>query len=190
MRIKKNGILGYHFFLVKLMQAFHFYTIDNDFISDLKTIDSRIQDNYNGKRPYLGIILEINGLNYFAPLSSYKPKQDKINNLSVFKIYEKGNPNNKLGVVHINNMFPVPTDKLTPVVFDLNDKYGRMMQNQYEYILHNQENIKKQALTLYNLVVNNRSSFFAKISCDFIILEKHIHDIICKKNATQTVSSV
>lgn len=87
-------------------------------------------------------------------------------------------------------MFPVPADKLVSVVFDLNDKYGRMMQNQYEYILHNQENIKKQALTLYNLVVNNRSVFFVNISCNFKALEEHIHGIMREKDDTQSVSSV
>ena len=53
----------------------HFYTIKNDFITKMKSLDSKIQNNYDGKRPYIGVLLVVNGLNYYAPLSSYKEKQ-------------------------------------------------------------------------------------------------------------------
>ena len=58
----------------------HFYTIKNDFITKMKSLDSKIQNNYDGKRPYIGVLLVVNGLNYYAPLSSYKEKQDRIKN--------------------------------------------------------------------------------------------------------------
>ena len=54
----------------------HFYTIKNDFITKMKSLDSKIQNNYDGKRPYIGVLLVVNGLNYYAPLSSYKEKQE------------------------------------------------------------------------------------------------------------------
>ena len=73
-----------------------FYTINDSFVSSIKLIELKIQDNYGGKRPYIGVLLSINDLNYFAPLSSYKSKQDRINNITVFKLHEKGNPENKL----------------------------------------------------------------------------------------------
>jgi protein AbiQ len=115
--------------------------------------------------------LVINGLNYYAPLSSYKPKQDKINNITVFKLHEKGNPNNKLGVIHINNMFPVTDDQLIEITIDITDKYGRLLQNQYEFILHFQDQIQAQAQQLYDLANKNRNSFIARLSCDFKLLE-------------------
>lgn len=148
-----------------------FYTIKDDFINKMKSLDSKIQNNYGGTRPYVGVLLVINGLNYYAPLSSYKPKQDKINNITVFKLHEKGNPNNKLGVIHINNMFPVIDDQLIEITIDITDKYGRLLQNQYEFILHFQDQIQAQAQQLYDLANKNRNSFIARLSCDFKLLE-------------------
>lgn len=148
-----------------------FYTIKDDFINKMKLLDPKIQNNYGGTRPYVGVLLVINGLNYYAPLSSYKPKQDKINNITVFKLHEKGNPNNKLGVIHINNMFPVTDDQLIEITIDITDKYGRLLQNQYEFILHFQDQIQAQAQQLYDLANKNRNSFIARLSCDFKLLE-------------------
>ena len=158
----------------------HFYTIKNDFITKMKSLDSKIQNNYDGKRPYIGVLLVVNGLNYYAPLSSYKEKQDRINNITVFKLHEKGNPNNKLGVIHINNMFPVPDDQLIAVTIDITDDYGRLLQNQYEYILHSQDEIQQQAQQLYDLVLKNKNSFIGRLSCDFKLLESALNQ---QKNA-------
>ena len=56
----------------------------------------------HNERKYIGIILIVNNMNYFTPLSSYKPKHDKMKNcLDFLKI---GN----YAVININNMFPVP----------------------------------------------------------------------------------
>ena len=145
---KKWYSYEYHFFYRLIMSPIlmKFYTINDSFVSSIKLIEPKIQDNYGGKRPYIGVLLSINDLNYFAPLSSYKSKQDRINNITVFKLHEKGNPENKLGVIHLNNMFPVPYNQLNEVIIDINDSYGRMLQNQYEYILHYQEKIQKQAI--------------------------------------------
>ena len=143
---KKNGILTNTIFFYRLIMSpilMKFYTINDSFVSSIKLIEPKIQDNYGGKRPYIGVLLSINDLNYFAPLSSYKSKQDRINNITVFKLHEKGNPENKLGVIHLNNMFPVPYNQLNEVIIDINDSYGRMLQNQYEYILHYQEKNSK-----------------------------------------------
>lgn len=148
------------------------YTINDDFIRRIKQIEPKIQDNYQGTRPYIGVLLNINGLKYFAPFSSYKPKQDRINNITVFKIHEKGNPDNKLGVIHLNNMFPVPDDQLTDFVIDIKTPYGRMVQNQYEYILHYQANIIAQAAKLYERVSKGHQ-FLSSLSCDFKRLEEN-----------------
>ncbi|ENX24856.1 hypothetical protein F892_00006 [Acinetobacter vivianii] len=159
-----------------MSKPLRFYTIKDDFINKMKSLDFKIQNNYGGTRPYVGVLMVINGLNYYAPLSSYKPKQDKINNITVFKLHEKGNPNNKLGVIHINNMFPVIEDQLIEITIDVTDKYGRLLQNQYEFILHYQEEIQAQALQLYNLVNKNKNSFIARLSCDFKLLESALYD--------------
>ena len=90
---KKNGILtNTIFFFYRLIMSpilMKFYTINDSFVSSIKLIEPKIQDNYGGKRPYIGVLLSINDLNYFAPLSSYKSKQDRINNITVLNSMKK-----------------------------------------------------------------------------------------------------
>ncbi|WP_052721946.1 type III toxin-antitoxin system ToxN/AbiQ family toxin [Pseudomonas synxantha] len=56
------------------------YTVTDAYIAYLKGIDSKVLNNYGGIRPYVGIIIEIGGHKYLAPLTSYKAKQEKLNN--------------------------------------------------------------------------------------------------------------
>ena len=80
------------FFFYRLIMSpilMKFYTINDSFVSSIKLIEPKIQDNYGGKRPYIGVLLSINDLNYFAPLSSYKSKQDRINNITVLNSMKK-----------------------------------------------------------------------------------------------------
>ncbi|MCS1976162.1 type III toxin-antitoxin system ToxN/AbiQ family toxin [Escherichia coli] len=85
-----------------------FYVIADSYINHLVACDQHVYKN-KGTRPYIGIVLEVNGVEFLAPLTSYKEKQDKIPNNSplIFKMYELGNVENKLGMVQINNMVPV-----------------------------------------------------------------------------------
>ena len=56
------------------------------------------------KRPFVGIILKINNINYFAPLSSPKEKHKKMkNNIDFLKIN-----NGRDGVINLNNMIQIP----------------------------------------------------------------------------------
>ena len=56
------------------------YEIKNEYIQFLSKYQNHvfIQKNGKNKRKYIGIILKINGMNYFAPLSSYKDKHKKM----------------------------------------------------------------------------------------------------------------
>ena len=164
-----------------MIEELHFYFIEDDFIAALRGIDSRVQHNYGGTRPYLGILLTVQSLKYFAPLSSYKPKQDKLNNITVFKMHERGTHENKLGVIHLHNMFPVLEDKLIPIEIDLSDHYGILLNNQYEYILTKKELLQKQAQRLYSIVnrqrIQGEVTSFTKVCCDFKLLEKFVKGI-------------
>ena len=47
------------------------YYVDEDYINELRNVDERVLLN-KSTRPYLGVVLSINDLNYFVPLSSLK----------------------------------------------------------------------------------------------------------------------
>ena len=74
----------------------------------------------------------------------------------------------------------MPDDQLIAVTIDITDDYGRLLQNQYEYILHSQDEIQQQAQQLYDLVLKNKNSFIGRLSCDFKLLESALNQ---QKNA-------
>lgn len=47
-----------------IVNRLKFYNIDDKYIEYLYNFDKRVLFNKNGKRPYIGIILEINGRSY------------------------------------------------------------------------------------------------------------------------------
>lgn len=53
------------------------YIVKEDYINYLKKFDDNIRDNKNESRPYIGILLEVNGMNYIAPLASPKEKHNR-----------------------------------------------------------------------------------------------------------------
>ena len=76
------------------------YIVKEDYINYLKKFDDNIRDNKNESRPYIGILLEVNGMNYIAPLASPKEKHKSMkNNIDFFKL-----ENGDLGVINLNNM--------------------------------------------------------------------------------------
>jgi protein AbiQ len=162
-------------FLVAIFYIFmKFYIVTNEFINFLKAFDSKVPNNYYGKRPYIGVILTINSHNFFAPLTSYKEKQDRIKSSlpTIFKLHERTDSTNKLGMIQLNNMIPVLDSEIN--LLDIENQhrsYKNMLYKQYEFIKINRDKIKDRANQLYRLVVENKHKYYCKISCNFKLLE-------------------
>ncbi|EAQ3218086.1 type III toxin-antitoxin system ToxN/AbiQ family toxin, partial [Salmonella enterica] len=92
-----------------------FFIVSDRYISYLKKIDAKVPDNYNGKRPFIGIVVTVNGIEYVAPLSSPKPQLERINNSkpSVFKMFSRKDANDFLGVINLNYMIPYLASEVT-----------------------------------------------------------------------------
>ena len=43
-----------------------FYNIKDEYINYLKKYDAKVVDNKKGKRPYVGVVLEIDGIKYYT----------------------------------------------------------------------------------------------------------------------------
>ena len=56
------------------LSKLNFYTIVENYIEYLSRFDKHIAYNKNQKRPYIGVIIVVESLYYFAPLFSPKPK--------------------------------------------------------------------------------------------------------------------
>lgn len=77
-----------------------------DYIEYLKKWDNKVPnvDYGNRMKCFIGVILEVNGFNYFAPLTSYKPKFDSMkNDVDFYKIVNT-ETNKIYGAIDINNM--------------------------------------------------------------------------------------
>ena len=121
-----------------------------------------------------GIILEINSYTYFAPLNSPKLTHKKYRpNPSFMNIGE----NSEFGIIRFNNMLPVCNGEL--VLMDLENiegKYKVLLDNQNRFIQKYTKEIRKQANTLYKLVVDRKEAFLSQICCDFRLLEQRCRE--------------
>lgn len=100
------------------MDAINLYEIDSKYIQYLSAFEEHLFRNKKLSkvftRKYIGVVLKINGFDYFAPLSSFKPKHKRLSETKDFiKV-------GTLAVINLNNMFPAPMQICKQVV--INDK--------------------------------------------------------------------
>ena len=83
------------------------YIVEKEYVNYLRRFDNKVENiNYNDRfKPYLGIIVAIEEINYYVPISSVKDKHYKMNeDLDFIKINEN---DRILGVLNLNNMIPI-----------------------------------------------------------------------------------
>ena len=100
------------------------YAVTDEYIDYLRQFDIKVYDNKEDKRKvmrkYLGIVLTINEINYYIPMSSPKKsdyKDDKIRKsiIPIVRIISNEEIDNTpvlKGTLRISNMIPVPDSEL------------------------------------------------------------------------------
>ncbi|MFJ5350412.1 type III toxin-antitoxin system ToxN/AbiQ family toxin [Pectobacterium parvum] len=152
------------------------YRVSDRYISYLKGLDTKVPDNYNGKRPYVGVLIFVDDVKYLAPLTSPKEKHERMkdNDVTLFKLYDAGEAGRGLGIINLNNMIPVIEEEITLLDLDAQSvDYKSLLQKQIEYIRKNKELIQLRAKKLRQLVINNRHTKAVAISCNFQLLEEN-----------------
>lgn len=150
------------------MQSIKIYEIKTEYIKYLSQYQKHIFYD-EGSRKYIGILLNINGFRYFAPLSSFKQKHLKMP-LSVDLIKIKD-----YAVININNMIPVPNGQY--MLVDVNGikdpHYKYLLQAEIREINRQKNRIFKNAEIVYNHKLRNGNTTpLSKRTNDFILLEK------------------
>lgn len=151
------------------------YYVNDKYIEYLRTFDEHIYMNKES-RPYVGIVLDVNGFNYYAALSSPKPKHSHMSNDKDFRKIAGG----KYGVINFNYMIPVQSSQLTEVDFlAISDqKYRRLLENQIMWLNNDESNIKNVAKELYKLFFEDESILtrhdidIKRRCCNFKLLEE------------------
>ena len=153
-----------------------FYHIKEDFITYLRQFDTKVAENKNQTRPYVGIVLEVNSVKYYAPFSSPKPKHKKMKNGKDFRKINNG----LYGAINFNNMIPVLDSALIEIdIANIADaKYRRLLQNQYNSIKADEKGILKTAENLRKLIFDAETNLSAhdkvikQRCCDLVLLEE------------------
>lgn len=159
------------------MKNLKIYYISENYINYLRQFDSNVAYNKNTSRPYIGIVYTYNNLNYFAPLSSPKPKHININPnaFDIFKI-----KNGELGVVNINNMIPTPIEELTEVLPTITDeKYKKMLEGQLTFLNNHKAQLLKKINVFQNMYRKGHlSKNILDRCCNFILLEEKFKEYV------------
>lgn len=151
------------------MAKLSFYHIEERYVEYLHDVDRRVQYNKNERRPYVGVVLEIQGNQYYVPLESPRPEHEKIKGGGPVLKLDQG----KLGLMGFNNMIPVRTEQLKE--FDINalpdPKYQALLRKQLSYCRGISDVIYARAETTYRKAVAGKPQFYKKICCHFKKLE-------------------
>lgn len=156
------------------------YRIKQEYIDYLRTEEPKVLENKNERRPYIGIILFINNITYYVPLSSPKNKYKTMKNTKDFHKIAGG----VYGAINFNKMIPVPPSCV--IRFDFNNEkdtsYKMLLFNQYSGLSSLEDTIKEKSKNLYKLFHSNDQDLtFADKRvkdrcCNFTLLEE-----MCKK---------
>lgn len=155
--------------------SFSFYCVEPSYCDYLREYDPKVPYTMDKKstRPFIGIVLNINGFDYFAPLTSPKPKHLKMKNqIDFLKI------NNGIwGAINFNNMIPVPQCCLSRISMeilptDTQDEiaYKNLLMNQLSWCNMKQHTdaILEKALRLYTVITTGRArKELVERCCDF-----------------------
>ena len=155
------------------LENIKFYEVDEAYIDYLSPMAPHLflnkKPGQQNSRKYIGIVLTVHGMNFFAPLSSFKDKHSRIpDGLDFIKVKH-------YAVINLNNMFPIPDGVYTYVDIskEKNPQYKSLLLAEYRFIKSIQEKIRKNAVTLYNHKKDNgNSTALAKRCNDFILLEE------------------
>ena len=153
------------------MRGLKIYEVNPGYVKYLSAYQEHIffSEGDKSSRKYIGIVLEINGLKYFAPLSSFKPKHKNMSEgVDFIKIKD-------YAVININNMIPVPDGEfyLVDVNGTKDPHYRFLLQAESREINRQRNRILKNADIVYKHKLRNGDATpLAKRTNDFVKLEK------------------
>lgn len=158
-----------------MKSSIRIYEIDDGYIKYLSMYQQHIFTHIDGnnKRKYIGVVFVINGTKYFAPLSSYKEKHDKMRErLDLIKL-------KNYAVINLNNMIPVPDKQVRDI--DINKEkdpsYRYLLQAESREISKQRNRIRKNAEIVYkHKKQNGNTTALAKRTNNFELLER-----LCKE---------
>ena len=162
------------------------YRVKDDYITYLRTKEERVLKNKNERRPYVGVVLTINDLNYYVPLSSPKKKHKTMKNAKdLHKI-----ANGKYGAINFNKIIPVPTECIISLRCEdeEDEEYRLLLQNQYNVIKNMDDVLVNKSKGIYKIFHTSDEDLtpadlkVKRRCCDFDLLEEMCKEYNKKEN--------
>ena len=100
--------------------SMNWYVVDKNYINYLVKVDKRVgYVEYGGRlKLHVGILVTVNYLNYYVPISSAKSKHHNMSNsIDFHKLIDEAT-GELYAVININNMIPVPDFCVTQLKYD------------------------------------------------------------------------
>ena len=147
-----------------------FYDVDQNYVAFLRKTDKKVPNiQYNSNNKFVcGIVLSINGINYYAPVSHFNKKQQ-----TNFLIYNKDNL--PIASVRFSFMFPAKPKVLTKKNFNqiakINKPYADLLSTEWSYCSAHINVLKAKAMSVYKIGCN-KQHILNYTCCDFLKLEK------------------
>ena len=153
--------------------SINLYEVDNKYIDYLVPFAPHMfrnrQPGQQNERKYIGVVIEVDNIKYFAALSSYKPKHDKMKeSIDLIKV-------GRYAVINLNLIIPVPDGYYAYVDIskEKNPHYRSLLLAEYRIIKKLQDRIRKNAATIYkHKLQHGNETALAKRCNDFKLLEE------------------
>lgn len=156
------------------------YDVDAQYCRYLRQYDKNVPYNEGSKkRPFIGVVITIHAVDFFAPLTSPKQKHDHMHNQMDFIKLDHG----RLGAINLNNMIPVAKELFqivnlegdkqdSSVIYD----YKQLLRRQSTWCNLHQAMILNAATNLYMRITMNQAPAAVRTRCcDFY------HDMLIMK---------
>ncbi len=153
--------------------SIHLFSMSDEYISRLSTIDHRVLSNHENdrkhNRPYVGFLVFIEPFHYFLPLSSKDPRdygEDGKLKPSTQTILRTVLQNGTfLGKVLLNNMIPVPLSQIQEISLNKHARfsnqedsnYGLLLIKEARWIDEHKDSIIKKANWVYRYKINEKN---------------------------------
>ena len=155
------------------MQDIKFFEIDKEYIDYMCQFDNILfhnkQAHQKNERKYIGILFEVENLDYFVPLSSFKPKHAGMReSVDFIKLGE-------YAVVNLGSMVPVVKHCCHYIDFSevADTKYRSLLVAEYIEIKNRKDTILKNAKIVYSHKLHNgNDTQLARRCADFKLLEE------------------
>ena len=158
------------------MEKLNFFTVDPAYVKFLKTaeIENRgftrvpnMDDNRYGKTKFLlGVVLNVNGTDYYVPVTSFKTQQKDNFLIRV----DNGAITSSL---RFNYMFPIPKEMVSVRVISTEPDraYRAFLAQELRYCIKHREEIQHYAERTYKRVLLGKNPGLLANSCAFRFLE-------------------